>query len=254
MIFSIPFRSCHPRSCLRWTFLLAALSCANLHAQSSLPSAISSLPAGQSTTVGSDQDALPVAPSAGTPADSSAVRTAYVYDRTSSEGDSSQTSAWNQLLSDPFQPWARFSRSPGLNGSSTPNLDAFFEMSSRFNEDFDKYLKSVKTLATSKGSKVLPTLSQWERNGVRLPLDTPLGKLQFSYREIFGPGGNALGGGVGKAIAQASFNAASFKDNMFRFSATATYGALTGVNGFGGVGGRGHTQTPESISLKLTFK
>jgi hypothetical protein len=110
----------------------------------------------------------------------------------------------------------------GMNGRSL-DLDSLFRMTDRLSQDIAKGASVDRNSAMGNVLGTIPKLDQMERNGLKLPVDSSLGKFQFSYRDVLGQGGNAMGGEIGRGSAQAAFQSKGLKDDMFHFSATAMY-------------------------------
>jgi hypothetical protein len=229
--------------CLRWVTLLLVFSCAGyLQAQSSISSDAS---AGSQTSpeaisgVGG-QDSFPSVTGAGD--ESGRGRSGFRHDKSSFSNNSAGSAEWNPFVNDAYQMGMRSSRfGRGGIGGHPANLESLFQMSSKLSQDLDKGFGAGNSGAWGSALGVLPKLNQLERNGLKLPVDSPFGKFQFSYRDQLGQGANALGG-IGRGSAQATFNSTGLKDDMLHFSATAMYGgAGSGMGGssFGSGGATG---------------
>jgi hypothetical protein len=110
----------------------------------------------------------------------------------------------------------------GMKGRSL-DLDSLFRMTNRLSQDIAKGAGVDRNSATGNVLGAIPRLDQMERNGLKLPVDSSIGKFQFSYRDVLGQGGNAMGGEIGRGSAQAAFQSKGLRDDMFHFSATAMY-------------------------------
>jgi hypothetical protein len=110
----------------------------------------------------------------------------------------------------------------GMNGRPL-DLDSLFRMTDRLSQDIAKGAGVDRNSATGNVLGAIPRLDQMERNGLKLPVDSSIGKFQFSYRDVLGQDGNAMGGELGRGSAQAAFQSKGLKDDMFHFSATAMY-------------------------------
>jgi hypothetical protein len=152
----------------------------------------------------------------------------------------SNTNAWTRLLVDAFQMGMRSSRfsggggpGGGAPGGGSFNVGSLFEMGSKVSQD----LGAGQTGAAATAMGVLPKLNQKMNSGLDLPMGSSKGKFDFSYRDQLGSGGNAMGGGIGRGSAQASYNNnLNLKHDMLHFSATAMFGGGEGGSG-GGPGG-----------------
>jgi hypothetical protein len=156
------------------------------------------------------------------------------HDKSSFSTDSPGSAEWNPFLNDAYRMGMRSSRfSSGGLGGHPANLESLFQMSSKLSQDLDKGLGAGNSGALGSALGVLPKLNQLERNGLKLPVDSPFGKFQFSYRDQLGQGPNAMGAGIGRGSAQASFNSTGLKDDMLHFSATAMFGGPGSGMGMG---------------------
>jgi hypothetical protein len=148
---------------------------------------------------------------------------------------------WNSFSSDLYRTGMHTAMRGGRFNSGGTNLESRFEMGSKLSQDLDKGLGAGNTGALGTALGVLPKLTQWERNGLKLPVDSSLGKFQFAYRDQLGKGADAMGGGIGRGTAGATFNSTGLRDDMMRFSATAMFGGAGGGMGSGGGGSFGAT-------------
>ena len=121
----------------------------------------------------------------------------------------------------------------GRFNSGGTNLESLFQMGSKLSQDVDKGLGAGNTGVVGTALGVLPKLNQWERNGLKLPMDSSLGKLQFVYRDHLGRGADAMGGGIGRGTAGATFQSTGLKNDMLRFSASTMFGGAGGGMGSG---------------------
>jgi hypothetical protein len=103
------------------------------------------------------------------------------------------------------------------------DLDSLFRMTDRLSQDIAKGAGVDRNSAMGNVLGTIPRLDHMERNGLKVPVDSSIGKFQFSYRDVLGQGGNAMGGEIGRGSAQAAFQSKGLKDDMFHFSATAMY-------------------------------
>jgi len=185
-----------------------------------MPAAISGV-GNQNASPFASSEASPIVPRNSTRDESGLGGFEGGHNRGSFNETSSGSANWYNALTDAFRFGMRSSRFSGSGGGHPPNLDSLFQMGSKFSEDAGKELGSGKS---GSPAGVLPDLSQVERNGLKLPVNSSAGKFQFSYRDRLGPGGNAMGGGIGRGSAQATFNSTGLKDDMLHFSATAMFG------------------------------
>jgi len=102
----------------------------------------------------------------------------------------------------------------------------------------------------------LPRFDQMMRSSFTLPLASSVGTFKLSYRDMFGPSGNAMGGNIGRGSASAMFGTSNLGNGMF-LSAGTGYGSRTMASGpgnssmTGNAGGQRHSGP--SVALKLSF-
>lgn len=121
-------------------------------------------------------------------------------------------------------------------GGRPENLESLFQMGGKLSQDLEKGFGAGNGGVVGTALGVLPKLNQMERNGLKLPVDSPLGQLQFAYRDQLGKGADAMGGGIGRGTAGATFNSTGLRNDMMHFSASAMFGGTgRGMgSGFGG--------------------
>ena len=140
-------------------------------------------------------------------------------------------SPWDRTVADAYQMGIRSAR---FGGGTPEDLESLFEMASKMSGDLSKDVGS--NSAMGKALSVLPKLNQIERNGLKLPVSSSHGMFQFGYHDQFGLNGNAMGGGIGRGSAQATYSTSGLKDDMLHFSASAMFGGM-GAGMGSGMGG-----------------
>lgn len=154
--------------------------------------------------------------------------------------NSSNPSGWTRLLLDAFQMGMRSSRFSGSGGARPVNLDSLFQMGSRVSQDLSSNSGIGESGWAGSALTMLPRLDRLEQTGVRMSENSAHGNFQFSYRDTLGRGGNAMGGEIGRGSAQATYSSPNLKNEMFHFSAAAS---------FGGSGGAGMGAGPDGSSF-----
>jgi hypothetical protein len=201
-------------------FLLFLAGAATLRAQSSPSSPADSSVA---STAGAAADSFTSANS-----DSPQLPTASGFRPSSAAftGNSPTTSQWNRLIADIFQLGMRSSHLGG--GSHGADLDSLFGSAGRLSQDLGKAVNANGDNAAGQALTAVSKLGQAGRGGVSVPVSSPVGRFQFSYKDQLGARGNAMGGDIGRGTAQATYNAAGLKNDLLRFSASAVYGGSAG--------------------------
>jgi hypothetical protein len=158
---------------------------------------------------------------------------------------------WNQSLLDAFQPNGGPGRFLGLadpTGTRVVLTAAGRGTGVRFGGR-----------PQGKPKPVIPNLNQLTRQGMNLRFNSPAGSFRLTYREVFGPRTNALGGGMGMGTAAATYTTSNVGGTLVNFSAAAFMGgppttAMTGGfynNSLWTAGTQKHPAP--TLSVRLTF-
>ena len=141
-------------------------------------------------------------------------------------------SPWDRTTADAFQMGERSGR---FGGGRPANLESLFEMGSKLSGDLGKAVGGNGN-AVGRALGAIPKLDQLERNGLKFPVGSSAGKFQFAYHDQLGANGNAMGGGIGRGSAQATYSTSGLKNDMMHFSASAMFGGSGGMGGGMGPG------------------
>jgi len=273
------------RSSLTLMVFMVAGSYTHFHAQAPVPvqvgagdpSSTAELPAAPSPAVPAlNSSAAPVIPSMKSRAIPSAFGQIKMQLPVQGRGANANNAPWKSATLDSFQPGAApLTLGDGMRpgGPSRPTTGGFNRGTALNGRSGDPgslfQLGGNPTSNLSNGTNRLaggtpatfPSLNELMRSNLSLPLTSSFGSFHLSYRDMLGPGGNAMGGELGRGSASALFSTVnrgsgmSFSAGTF-FGNSSTAGSRTGGIGGSSISGRSFGAEKHSgptATVKLSF-